>query len=291
MSNLDTFGEASPQRVRLAAMLRRLRQDAGLSGAALARLIGASQPKVSRIELGQMVPSTSDVERWADHTGASAETQAELLELVEAVATEAVAWRRRLRLGLVALQQETAELEASAGVIRTFQPVLVPGLLQTPRYAQAVYEAMHTAGRTDIAAAVAARMNRQDILYDRSKRFEFVLAEAGLRWVIGSREVLLGQLDRLGQMATLPNVTLGVVPQAAEGMPWHTHGFTIFDEREGGPVVHVETLTSALNVRDPEDVARYLEAFEKLMAAAVTGPALGEFLERLAESVMHGGLA
>ena len=282
MSAADTFGEASPQRARLAAALRELRTAAGLSGEALGREIGASQSKVSRLELGQLVPSAGDVERWAKATGASAEQRAQLLELVEAVTTEAVAWRRRLRRGLVGLQQETAELEASAGTIREFRPLLVPGLLQTPAYARAVYEAMHTSGRSDVPEAVAARMNRQAILYREGQRFEFVLTEAGVRWRLGPPELMLAQLDRLGQVATLPNVSLGIIPLGAEVPAWHSHGFVLFDDREGGPVVHVETLTSALNVRSPDDVGRYLEAFKRLEAASVTGPDVRALLEQLA---------
>jgi transcriptional regulator with XRE-family HTH domain len=282
VNGADTFGEASPQRTQLAGTLRDLRRAAGLSGEALGREIGASQSKVSRLELGQLVPSPSDVERWAKATGATTEQQTQLLELTEAVTTEAVAWRRRLRRGLVALQQETAELEASAGTLREYRPLLVPGLLQTPAYARAVYEAMHGSGRSDIAEAVAARMNRQAILYSEGKRFEFVLTEAGLRWRLGSPELMLAQLDRLGQVATLPNVWLGIVPLNALVTTWHSHGFVVFDGRPGGPVVHVETLTSGLNVRNPEDVGRYLEAFGRLKAAAVVGGEARALLEGLA---------
>jgi transcriptional regulator with XRE-family HTH domain len=285
VSTADSFGEASPQRTRLAAALRELRRAADLSGEALGRRIGASQSKVSRIELGQLVPSTYDVERWGKATRASAGQQAELLELVEAVTTEAVAWRRQLRRGLVALQRETAQLEASAGTIREFRPLLIPGLLQTPAYARAVYEAMHTAGRPDITEAVAARMNRQAILYSEDKRFEFVLTEAGLRWRLGPPELMLAQLDRVGTAATLPNVSLGIVPLGAEVPVWHSHGFVAFDDRRGGPVVHVETLTSAVNVRSPDDVGRYLEAFARLQAAAVMGAEARALLEQLALDV------
>lgn len=281
--SVDTFGEASPQRRRLAAALRDLRRQAGLSGEALGAALGVSQSKVSRLERGQGLPEPAEAEAWAAATGASADQRAQLAELVEAAAVETVAFRRRIREGLVALQAETAELEASAGLLRVFQPVLVPGLLQTPPYARAVYEAAHPNGRSDIAEAVAARMNRQAILYEPAKRFEFVVSEAGLRWQLGPREVLLGQLDRLGTVASLPNVTLGIVPLAGTAPVWHTHGFVIFDDRDAEPVVHVETLTSALNVRSPDDVARYQEAFARLRDAALTGAEARNFLEAIVQ--------
>jgi transcriptional regulator with XRE-family HTH domain len=283
---MSVFDEAHSQRQRLGQALRALREAAGLSGMELSRRSGISQSKVSRSELGQQLPSVGDLDRWAEETGATAEQRAELGELREQAATEAVAWRRHLRRGLEALQQETAELEASAGTIRVFHPVLVPGLVQTPAYAKAIYQAAHPAGREDLAEAVAARMNRQALLYDEAKRFEFVLSEAGLRWRLAPRDALLGQLDRLGMVASLPNVRLGIMPLAAEVTPWHSHSFNIFDDRpDDGPVVHIEMLTTGLNVRDPEDVAAYQQAFERLQAAAVHGDELRLMLERLAKEL------
>ncbi len=280
---LGTFGEGSPQRQRLAEALRGLRRAAGLSGELLAEQAGISQSKVSRIELGLSVPSPSDVERWAKQTGASEQQRVTLLELTEAAATEAVAWRRRMRRGLVGLQEETAELEETAGTIRVFNPMLVPGLLQTPGYARAVYQAAHPAGQPDIAEAIAARMRRQAILYKEDKHFEFVLTEAGLRTRLGPPELLLEQLSRLTTVAaTLPNVALAIIPLAREIPVWHTHGFVIFDDRDAEPVVNVETLTSALNVRDPEDVATYREAFARLRAVATSGAEVRALLERIA---------
>jgi len=279
------FGEDSPQRVQLGEALRGLRRAAGLSGEQLASELGVSQSKVSRIELGQSVPAVADVERWAAASRASAEQTAQLLELAEAAGTEAVAWRRGMRRGLVGLQQETATLEASARLIRSFHPVLVPGLLQTPAYAKAVFTAAHPEGRADLAEAVAARMNRQAILYEESRRFEFVLAEAGLRWRLGPTDLLLGQLDRLAVVATLPNVSLGIIPLAPELRAWHSHGFVVFAKRDGEPVVHVETLTSALNVREPAGVAAYQEAFGRLQTSAVGGAEARALLERIAEDL------
>jgi hypothetical protein len=83
----------------------------------------------------------------------------------------------------------------------------------------------------------------------------------------------------------LPNVTLGIIPLGPELPIWHTHGFVVFDERVGGPAVHIETLTSAINVR-AEDVKDYLEAFTRLQAAAaLTSSDARTILEQLAAEV------
>jgi hypothetical protein len=66
---------------------------------------------------------------------------------------------------------------------------------------------------------------------------------------------------------------------------WHTHHFTLYDYREGGPLVHVERLEGGSNFRDPEDVAAYAEAFKRLLEAAVVDRAAVELLERVSEEI------
>jgi transcriptional regulator with XRE-family HTH domain len=253
-----------------------------LSGNEFARRIGISQSKVSRAELGQRVPTAEDVQLWARGTGASDAELRDLLERREQAAVEVVAWRRHLKRGLVALQQETAAVEASAGTIRYYHPSLVPGILQTPAYARALLEAGWPQGREDLPQAIAARMNRQAILYDEAKRFEFVIGEPALRWWFGSREVMLGQVDRLSQVSTLPNVTLGILPLHQVVSVWRSHHLTIYIDREDGPLVHVELLAGGQNYRDPDDVTRYLDAFDRLAKVAVTGDEARALLERVA---------
>lgn len=278
---MSVFGEAA-QRQLLGRALRELRGNVNLTGEQLAEQLGKSQSWVSRVEGGECVPTAEEVERWVRTTGATRRHLDELQELRERAATEAIAFRRHLAArGLAALQQEVAALEAAASRIQVFHPVLVPGLLQTPAYAQAVYTAAHPAGRPDLAEAVAARMNRQAVLY-QGKRLEFIVGEAALRWHFGPREVTLGQLDRLRQVATIEGVSLGVLPLDIEVPVWHSHGFTLFEAVPGGSIVHVELLTAGPNFRDPDDVARFQDAFERLRKVAVAGEEARALLQRLA---------
>ena len=284
---MSVFGETSPQRQRLGRALRDLRHSAGITGTQLAAQLGISQSTVSRFETGQQIPSLAEVETWGRTLGADEAAVAGLVELVEAAATEAVAFRRtRVRRGLAGQQQDTAAVEASAGLVRSFNPIGVQGLLQTPAYAQAVYAAAHP-GRTDLAAAVAARLARQQVLYTEGKRFHFLLGEPALRWWRGSAETMLGQLDRLGQMLTLPNVTLGILALDQDMPVWNHHGFTLFSDRAGDAedLVHVETLQTGLNIRSTEDVARYLDAFERLAGMAMTGDQARALLAHVADGL------
>lgn len=266
----------------LGLALRGLRLDSGLTGQQLAERTGLSQSTVSRLELGQATPSLADIEDWARATGASPEQLGELRTLAEAAAIETISWSKASRRGLPALQQDVRELEATSATILNFQPTIIPGLLQTADYARRLVMSGYPSGRPDIVAAVSARLDRQSILYDDSKRLEFVIAEAALRWRLGPRQVMLAQLDRVANVATLPAVTIGIIPQVAEVDAWHIHGFAILDDRsDGSPVVRVETLTTGLSISEPEAVERYRQAYRNLSASAVFGDEAGALMRAL----------
>ena len=268
------FGELSARRQELGAALRRLRKNAGMSGEDMAAALGVSQSRVSRMELGQQIAAPAVVDSWARVAGASDTERKTLLGIAEAAATETVSWRKAMSRGLVKLQEDSAELEASAATIWNFQTAGIPGLLQVPEYARRVFAAGHPdAGPTDIAATVAARMNRQAILYDETKHLEFILTEAAVRWRLGPESLMRAQVDRIITVSGLENVTVGIIPQAAEANVWHDHGFNILQDRDddGDPVVHVETLTNGLTITDPADVGAYRDAFTQLRRLAITG--------------------
>jgi transcriptional regulator with XRE-family HTH domain len=280
---MHPFGELSARRRELGAELRRLRKNARLSGEQIARAAGISQSRASRIELGQQSASPEVVSRWGQACGATATELDELAVLADAAATEAISWRQAMSEGLDKLQQDSRAIEASASLICNFQTSWVPGLLQLPEYTQRIFAAEHGPGQPDIATAVATRMNRQAILYDGAKRFEFILTEAALRWRVGPPSLMRAQADKIIAVATLGNVTVGIIPQSAESGHWHDHGFNILDDRgeAGDAIAHVETLTSGLTITDPADVSVYKEAFARLRALAATGDDAADLIHRV----------
>jgi transcriptional regulator with XRE-family HTH domain len=282
MSILD----GTSRRRQLGRALQALRRAAGLTSTQLAVRLGVAQSTISRLETGKAFLSPDLLDRWAAATGATTQQRVDLEGLAEAAATEVVSWRNRPER-LAELQQETANLEASAGLNRGYHPVLVHTLLQVPGYARAIYQARaQLDGQDDreVAEAVAERIGKQELLYRPGHRFEFVLTEAGLHWRFVAREVLAAQLDRLGQVAGMPNVTLGIIPLELEVPVWGWQGFSAFLERAGGAedLVLVETLTAAVPVRNAADVARYADAFARLLDAAVTGEDARALLARIA---------
>src|SRR6266700_459522 len=119
------------QRHRLAAELHRRRLASGLSTYELARRLGISQSKASRIENGRLAASVAEAEQWARETGAGADEIASIVDQAERALTEAVAFRGSLRERLPDQQRGVAALEQAARVVQAFNPVIVPGLLQT----------------------------------------------------------------------------------------------------------------------------------------------------------------
>jgi transcriptional regulator with XRE-family HTH domain len=281
-----SIGGTDAGRRRLGLALRELRHAADLTTTQLAERLGVAQSTISRWESGRQLLTPAQVNQWAAATGATAAQHSTLDEVAEQVMTEAVSWGARPRR-LAALQRETGDLEESAGLLRTYHPVMIHGLLQVPDYARMVFQARaQLEGQSDaeVAEAVAARLGKQALLFKGGHRFEFLLTEAGLRWRFVPAEVMAAQLDRLRQVATRPNVTLGILPLEVETPVWRWESFAAFLERadDGEDLVHIENLMAAVTIRKPEDVARYSEAFRQLLGAAAVGDDALVLLDRIA---------
>lgn len=121
--------------------------------------------------------------------------------------------------------------------------------------------------RNDIDDAVQARMRRQDVLYRPEKRFHFVLTEAALRYRLCPPEVMLGQLDHLVSMTSMPNVKLGVIDFDTTYVVAPAHGFWVPDEDR----VMVETFSAELNLAQPHEIGLYGTIFDSLAAIASYG--------------------
>jgi len=254
--------EESPRK-QLGKQLRLLRVRAELTGD---RMPGFTQSKVSRLETGRTTPSLADIEAWARVTDATPEEVAGLAKLVEQLAVATTSWRILHHLGRTEKQQDIAELERDSSAVRIFQPVMIPGLLQIADYARRSMEMSLAAPLPDVSRAVAARMERQAIIYDQNKQFEFLLTETALRWCPGPHEMMRAQLDRLVSVASLPNVELGVIRlDAAPTLPF-LHPFVMFEAEQ--TVITVETFTAELSIREPADIATYRQYLDRLRAMA-----------------------
>ena len=259
--------------------LRRLREDAGLSGKQLAERLGWPASKVSRLENGRQTASVADVEAWTEALGVPASVRAELVEDLRSLRVEYASWRRQLRSGFAPRQRAGRVLESSAETLCTLQTALVPGLLQTADYARAVFRGLaELQGQRDIEVAVRERLRRQELLYEPGRRFQFLLTEAALRARLAPPPIHRAQLDRLLVLAGLETVELAVLASETPLIKATTHSFEIFDDR----MVLVETITAELAIREAEDVAFYTKLFELYWSIAEHGEQASALITRIA---------
>lgn len=271
------------KRRRLAAELRILRDMSGVSGRDLARRIGISQSKVSRLEAGTAQPSATEVTAWTRAVGAAGET-ARLLDMLAEVARDEVETWQAAMEGRPQVQDDIREREAEASRTRSFQPAVVPGLLQTPAYAQRVFSMLKSyVPQTSVAAAVAARLDRQLALYEDGRRFEFLLTEAALRWRPGPPRMMIAQFDRVATVSTLDNVSIGLIPFSVEADTFYSHGFALYDDGDPADTVAlVEVDHAGFTVSAPDDVALYESRWSALRKSAVFGNEARDLLDVLA---------
>jgi transcriptional regulator with XRE-family HTH domain len=259
--------------------VRTLRRNAGLTGVELARLVGISQSRISRIETGHLVPQADEVDRLATALGLDSSGRAELQDQARAARSSMRSWRTLHARGFPQHQQTIARWEQTATQVRMFQPNIIPGLLQTAEYARHAIELSTT--DQDIASAVAARMARQATLYERGKSFEFLMTEGALRWRIVPTDVHVGQLNHLASFATLANVSLGVIPWHAQVTAHQTTMFCLFDDASA----YVELLNGEVTTEDRQDVAQYTAVWSALSQAAMTGEDAIAELHRIANEL------
>ncbi|GAA4555356.1 helix-turn-helix transcriptional regulator [Planotetraspora kaengkrachanensis] len=284
--SIDPPGSGSTvRRIMLGASLRRLREAQGLTREVAGFHIRASESKISRMELGRVGFKTRDVEDLLTLYGVSDDAERRgLLEMVREANTPG--WWHKYGEVLPNWFITYVGLEEAASVIRTYEVQFVPGLLQTAAYARAVIQLGYPdAPDGEIEQRVHLRMQRQERLTRADgPRLWAVVDEAALKRPIGGGGIMREQLQHLLEVATLPNITLQVMPfrfgmHAAEG-----GAFTIlrFPESDLSDVVYVEQLWGALYLDKREDIDPYLTAMEQLCVESTTpgGTAeiLGEFL-------------
>ncbi|MER6912470.1 helix-turn-helix transcriptional regulator [Streptomyces sp. NPDC000594] len=270
-------GELGRSGAELAALLKGIRRESGLSGARVAVRCAMSQSKISRIENGRVRPSLVDVEQIMRACGADSERLAEVMVLARRADTEWQSARGLRRRGLDRKQRELAGLEAASTEVRSLTISVIAGLLSVPEYIRG-----GLADRPgDHTLVVRRKLDRQRVLGDPAKRFTFLLTEQAVRWPLASPDVMARQIDHLASLTLLPNVRLGFLPIRAGRGPAPLNTFTVYDDR----LATVELSAGVMVFRDPRDVAAHREEFDLLAARALFGADARSFLATCARAV------
>jgi transcriptional regulator with XRE-family HTH domain len=256
---------------QLAAELRRLRDEADLTGEEVASQLGFSPAKVSRLETARTVISPTDLQLMLDYYEISGQHRDRLTELGRTARQRG--WWDAYADMLGPEYATLIALEADAETVSWYAAQIVPGLLQTEAYAREIIQStLLISPPGEIERRVRVRMSRQRVLTgDRPLRLTAILDEAALHRAVGGAEVMREQLARLVEVARTPNVDLRVLPSAAGAHPAVMGEFTIlrFPEVVAPDVVYLENMTSNLYVEREAEVFRYTLAFDRLITLAL----------------------
>ncbi len=253
---------------RFAAEVRRLRERARLSSTEAAALLGIRQPQLSSVEAGKTGLSAERVRRLGQAAGESSHTFVDAL--IDFGQRSGKGWWSEYRDVLGAAHLDVAELEDAARSVVTYEPMFVPGILQTQSYAEVIHRGPYRPMPPEQQdAAVRFRVRRGDLLTgERPPVLHAVLHEAALSMTLGASEVMRDQLLHLLELSRLPHVTIQILP--FDGPIAFGTGFVLIEpeERELSTVL-VSHIEKTLYLDDQETLAKYRNRF-----ATLTGEAL-----------------
>jgi len=288
-SGVVDYGQASPTVVRmlLGARLRRLRQAAGVTRDSAGSAIRASGSKISRLELGRTGFKQRDVSELLTLYGVGDDAERAVLLSLARQANTAGWWQSYSEV-LPAWFVPYLGLEQAASLIRSYDVQFIPGLLQTPDYAQAVARLADGVSEADAEQLVALRMRRQQVLHrDRAPHLWVVIDETALRRPIGGRAVMLAQVDHLIRMSRRGNVTVQVMPFSAGGHAGVGGPMVLLRFPEGllPDLVYQEQLDSAVYLNKPADTVPNWDILNSLATEALPPERSVAMLRRLADLI------
>jgi transcriptional regulator with XRE-family HTH domain len=281
---LEVGPDPTIHRRRLRHELRNAREAAGKTQRDVAAAMDWSQSKLIRIESGAVNISTNDLRALLGHYGVDSARIEALVDVARA-AREVPRWN--IYKDVASPEYITfLGYESSASVIRNFEPLLVPGLLQTEEYARTVLSLIFSRDPQKIDPLVDLRIQRQELLVrEPAPSLHFIIDEAVVRRVAGGRDVMRRQLRQLQELSEHENITLRIVPfekglYRRQRVPYWLFEFP---EPEDGDVLYVENPRGEYFIREssPEEeeegsTVQHLEVFWELeqIARREDAPAL-----------------
>jgi transcriptional regulator with XRE-family HTH domain len=280
------------RRRRLGQELRTLREEKNLTVEHVGKELEWSPSKVSRIETATVKVSGTDLRALLDLYAVEPELRTGLIELGKE-SRETSYWMRFKDNTPIKTFKDYIGFENEAVSIKTYEPTIIPGLLQTEEYARAVIGVMgdvvSSQEQGDLDERVGLRLARQQVLQRQVDRPQYtaVVDEAALRRPIGGRRlrnvVMRDQVQKLITMVTAKQIRLLVLPFEAGAHPGLNGAFTILElPHPADPnVVYVEAITNAFLLEDPDEVAFYDRVFDLVQGEALGTDASIEFLQEI----------
>lgn len=276
------------RRRRLGQELRRLRELKGMTAEEVAERLLVSQSKISRLENGRRSISQRDVR---DLCGVYEVEDQRMVDSLMEMAKDSRQQGWWHAFGDVPYSVYIG-LETDAASLRVYDPQVVPGLLQTRQYAEALISgALPETAHTEIEKRVQVRMRRQERVSsgENPLRLWSVMDESALRRVVGGRELMRDQLEHLVEQSQLPHVTVQVIPFDMGAHPGLNGQYAIleFPDTADSSVVYIEGVTSDLYLEKPNDVQKYSVMYEHLRAQALNVEQSRQFIADIAKGYVR----
>lgn len=261
----------TPSSRRLGKELRRLRDAARLTLDDAGKQVSRSISWVSRIESGEIKVRPGDVLELLQAYNLPLENDQARALMALARRVRDTGWWSRLNT-LPSRYATYIAYESEATSLRNFEPVLVPGLLQTEAYARAVISVGRETDTHAIEQRVRARLKRQEVLRkDQPLRFWAIVSEAVLECEVGEPDVYAEQLDHIVNMCRQPTITVQVLPFAAGAHLASYGGFAIAGFQQGDPDLgYIETLAGELFLESDDEIAKLNKVWDDLRTKSLS---------------------
>jgi transcriptional regulator with XRE-family HTH domain len=271
---------------QISAELRELRLRRGLSAEEVARSLGISASKLSRLESGHRAPQPDDVAALLGLYRVSAEHREALLALVRS--SQERNWWQPRDSELPALWKEIIRLEKGATALRNYETVLVCGLLQTEEYATAVARGLNPDLKShEVRALVEARMSRQSLLRSRTAPLlEAFVEQSALERRVGGPAVAARQLWHLASLSTRDNVIVHVLPATIDAHPGLGGPFVLMEFDKHPSLVYLEHRGNSAFLENSEHVAEAQDALRCLRKLALSADDSVDLIVRIADGMI-----
>jgi len=260
------------RRRRLAAEMRKLRKEAGKTREEAARYADIAPATVSRIEAAAHAPKVADIMALCRFYGLD-EAHTEMLVTLARQSRQRGWWQKVGEDAIPTWFETYVGLEEEVAEIRSYQPEVIFGLLQTEDYARAVLTADDTVGPAEGERRLEVRMRRQKLLEepDRPKLW-IIQNEGALRRHVGGVATMQQQLKHLIDLSRQPGITIQVLPFSAGAHPSMHGAFEIlsFPERYDPDVVYIDYRRGSIYLENLDEVDDYTQLFDQLRARAIS---------------------
>lgn len=269
---------------RLTNALRRLREDSGLTREYVAEQLDCSASTIVRYETARWTRiKTGDLRDLLDIYGVTDRQQRDAYVQLLKQAKEPGWWTQYSDV-----IDSYVGFEDDASSIHTFEPLFIPGLLQTEDYARALFQSNPTMEPEQIERRVEVRMDRQKLLQGRdAPELWAIVDETAIRRPVGGSEVMRAQLRHVLEASTAQKITFQVVPMSVGAHPGMNGSFVVLDfpDPTDTPVAYQETATDGLFPEGTGVVHRYQQMFDHLMATALSVAESRRLTERAASEL------